>query len=266
MRHLEQGKYLGENAREYSLEGILLSETRYPGELSSEWHTHENPYFAFILNGGCIEKRKTQTVECSSGKLFFYNLDEQHRNTNYKENSRIFNIEISRQWLKKNEITGINGSNGAVIANPSRKFLTTKILNAFKYRDLLSDMEIESLIIELLTSADDPEAKRGPDPDWVKLLKAILQERWQDHISLSELSGITGVHPVTICKYFRKYFGCSLGEYVRRVKIDRALFLLKNQDASLASIAYTCGFADQSHFTRVFKQQTGMLPHHYRSV
>lgn len=54
MKHFTQGKYLGTSKNALSLGEIILSETFYEECFSSEWHTHENPYVAFVLNGGCV--------------------------------------------------------------------------------------------------------------------------------------------------------------------------------------------------------------------
>ncbi len=63
------------------------------------------------------------------------------------------------------------------------------------------------------------------------------------------MATIIGVHPVTISKYFPRYFSCTLGEYMRKLKIEKSLSLIKSPGNSLTNVAYACGFFDQSHFT-----------------
>jgi AraC family transcriptional regulator len=53
---------------------------------------------------------------------------------------------------------------------------------------------------------------------------------------------------------------------MRKLKIDKALSLVKSGEESLTSVAYECGFADQSHFIRTFKQMTGFLPAMYQKA
>lgn len=57
-----------------------------------------------------------------------------------------------------------------------------------------------------------------------------------------------------------KYFGCTLVDYMRKIKVDKALYYLNHTSKTLTEVAYECGFADQSHFTRVFKTYTGCTP------
>jgi AraC family transcriptional regulator len=56
------------------------------------------------------------------------------------------------------------------------------------------------------------------------------------------------------------YFGCTISEYLRRVRIARAQSLLLCHDQNLADSALTCGFTDQSHFTTAFRRITGIPP------
>jgi transcriptional regulator GlxA family with amidase domain len=65
---------------------------------------------------------------------------------------------------------------------------------------------------------------------------------------------------------FRRVFRATVGEYVRRLRVDAAQRMLTNSDISLAQIALETGFADQSHLTRVFRRATGLTPKLYRAL
>ena len=101
---------------------------------------------------------------------------------------------------------------------------------------------------------------------WTSKIREILYDKWSEYPSLTELAMETRTHPVTISKHFRQYFSCTLGEYTRKLKVEKAMTLMKSTKSSLTGIAYTCGFADQSHFSLVFKQQTGFLPKEYQRL
>jgi AraC family transcriptional regulator len=75
---------------------------------------------------------------------------------------------------------------------------------------------------------------------------------------------VVGVHPVTLARGFRRAYGCTLGEYVRRQRIENACRQLLDSAASLAEIALANGFADQSHFSNTFHRYTVMTPARYR--
>ncbi len=65
-------------------------------------------------------------------------------------------------------------------------------------------------------------------------------------------------------KHFRKYFSCTLGEYRRRLMVKQSIPLIRESRLSLSEIAYSCAFADQSHFIRTFRQVTGFRPKDFR--
>jgi AraC family transcriptional regulator len=85
-----------------------------------------------------------------------------------------------------------------------------------------------------------------------------------DAITLQRLALETGVHPVTISKHFPRYFNCTLSVYIRKLRVQKAIGMLKANDTTLKGIAYACGFSDQSHFIRCFKTYTGFLPKDFR--
>jgi AraC family transcriptional regulator len=80
------------------------------------------------------------------------------------------------------------------------------------------------------------------------------------------LAAAVGVHPVHLARVFRKFHACSVGDYVRQLRIEYASRQLATTDQPLANIALAAGFADQSHFSRTFKQHTRMLPTEFRKL
>ena len=73
-----------------------------------------------------------------------------------------------------------------------------------------------------------------------------------------------GVHPVTLARGFRKAYGCSVGAYLRWLRVARAARRLAETEAPLAEVALAAGFADQSHFSNVFRRETGLSPSQFR--
>jgi AraC-like DNA-binding protein len=63
-----------------------------------------------------------------------------------------------------------------------------------------------------------------------------------------------------LARTFRRALGCSVGTYLRRCRLDRAAQLLRETDCSIAEIAYSAGFYDQSHFTGAFGRWVGCPP------
>lgn len=109
--------------------------------------------------------------------------------------------------------------------------------------------------------------KSGKVPGWAKELKEIIQDQIDTNLTLSlkELSESLHVHPSYLSREFSKYFGdLSFGDYIRKMRIEKAIVLLNDQKNTLAEIAYLTGFSDQSHFNRIFKKYVGKNPSEYR--
>ncbi len=104
-------------------------------------------------------------------------------------------------------------------------------------------------------------------PAWVKELKDILQDQIDSQFTfdLKKISGDLELNPSYVSREFSKYFeNLNFGDYIRKVRIEKAINLMQDSKYSLTEIAYLTGFSDQSHFTRVFKLHTGKNPSTFR--
>ncbi len=102
-------------------------------------------------------------------------------------------------------------------------------------------------------------------PSWAKELKEIIQDQIDTTITLKQLSKDLDINPAYLSREFSKYFNdLSFGDYIRKLRIEKAIEYLNTPGYSLTKIAYLTGFSDQSHFTRIFKKHTGQNPSVYR--
>lgn len=104
-------------------------------------------------------------------------------------------------------------------------------------------------------------------PTWVKDLKNIIQDQidTQFTFDLRKISSDLDLNPSYLSREFSKYFeDLNFGDYIRKIRIDKAIALIQTSNYSLSEISYLTGFSDQSHFTRIFKQHTGKNPSSYR--
>jgi AraC family transcriptional regulator len=109
------------------------------------------------------------------------------------------------------------------------------------------------------------ERHSGRPRPWLRSAEELLRARIGDHVGLTELADAVGVHPAHLARAFRAQHGVSVGEYGRRLRLMVAAKELAGDGTSVATIAMQAGFADQSHFTRVFKRYVGVTPARYRA-
>src|SRR5580765_1770314 len=124
----------------------------------------------------------------------------------------------------------------------------------------------ENLLLNVFNNylKEKPKSKRKI-PGWAQELKETIQDHIDTSLSLKELSKELSISPSYLSREFSRYFeDLSFGEYIRKQRIERAMELMEKSTYSLTEIAYLTGFSDQSHFTRIFKKNTGQNPSVYR--
>ncbi|MCZ4244780.1 chromate resistance protein ChrB domain-containing protein [Pedobacter punctiformis] len=111
------------------------------------------------------------------------------------------------------------------------------------------------------------KADKKKIPNWVKELKEIIQDQVDTQLAfdMKKISNDLELNPSYLSREFSKYFDdLNFGDYIRKIRIEKAITLIQSSNYSLTKIAYLTGFSDQSHFTRIFKLHTGKNPSVYR--
>lgn len=135
----------------------------------------------------------------------------------------------------------------------------------YKLKHTLSGPE-EQLLLDVYRQYLKKE-KGKTAPPWAKALKEMIQDQFDTNITLSlqEASQELDINPTYLSREFSKHFdNLSFGEYMRKMRIDKAIQLMADDQYTLTEIAYLTGFSDQSHFNRTFKKQTGVSPLTFR--
>ncbi|TAX53566.1 AraC family transcriptional regulator [Rhizobium leguminosarum] len=96
------------------------------------------------------------------------------------------------------------------------------------------------------------------------LAKSLLLENLDGNVSISEVAQMCNLSRGYFIRAFRETTGMTPYQWVLRERIDRARDLLRTSKTPLAEVAIACGFADQSHFTRVFAGIVGTTPGNWR--
>jgi len=264
MKCFTKGKYLGSTQNKIEFDGNLAMTTSYRDCPDSDWHFHENTFFTFVLDGGCRETRKELAHESQPGDLLFYEKGAIHKNTHYTSYSRNFNIELNDQWMKNHDVTFNVDPSDFALRKCDFKFLFIRLYDEFLNQDSASSASMNSILLQVMENKIYEISLATPA--WVPVLKEYIYDNWDTNFSLNELSAVLDIHQVTISKNFTRYFGCTLGEYIRKYRIEKAINMIRTTNKTLTDVALSCGFADQSHFIRTFKKYTGTIPLHYRKI
>ena len=148
--------------------------------------------------------------------------------------------------------------------------LARAIADAF--RGPLEALAADSLVADLargLVAADAPGSRVGParrvDREAVERARQFLDAERERVVRSSELEATTGLTRYDLCRQFRIACGTSPHRYalMRRLELARERI---HRGRPLAEVAIDAGFADQAHFTRVFKSAFGLTPARYRAL
>lgn len=262
--------YLPEEARiiaRRETHGFSLIEALYPPRLHVSNHHHETANFCIALQGTCSELYGRKLREYRPLALDFLPAEHTHSLTFNDAPLRCFTVEVAPHVSNSLREYSLALGESLHCYGGSLAWLLTRLYNEFLQEDTASLLAIEGLMFEMLAEVsrkqtDVPEPK---PPRWLQRAKELLHARFLDELSLSAIAHEVGVHSVHLSREFRRHYHSSVGEYIRKLRIEYACKEMSNPDISLAEIASAAGFADQSHFARTFKRLVGVTPAVFRS-
>ncbi|BCS89331.1 AraC family transcriptional regulator [Pseudodesulfovibrio sediminis] len=136
----------------------------------------------------------------------------------------------------------------------------------------ISLIEKETQLLWLLTNwisryAEDAGSwpKDTTEHGAVNRAREIIEDRFSEDLSLTELARLSGLSPYHLVRVFEKQLGVTPHAHLTQTRVKRARERLAGTDR-MADIAMECGFSDQAHLTRLFKRQLGITPGKYRKI
>jgi AraC family transcriptional regulator len=248
--------------REQSFGDFEITETVYAPLMRIPPHEHRSAYVSFVVRGAYVERCGDAQRDCTTSTVLFHPGGEAHSNAFSHEGGRCFNVEFGPAWRQRIETIRRDEplAHEALLTH-----IASEAYGEFRQPDAYSTLIIEGLLLELLGVLG--RASRSADarvPRWLIGVREMLREPRSEPYSLTKLAREIGVHPVHLARSFRRHFGASPGEFVRRARIEHACEELASKNTTLVEIALRNGFASQSHFSTTFKRYVGVTPATYR--
>ncbi|MGI9044316.1 MAG: AraC family transcriptional regulator [Gemmatimonadaceae bacterium] len=266
-KRLEPGVFFGRAVAVRRVADLVLVDSLHGPGWRIPRHQHENAYLSLIRRGSFTETYGRRKRVVIPGMLLVNPPGEWHSEQMDGHPVESLNVELSPVWLRELFELGSPLDRSADMRGGQIASLGHRLLREVSRQDVDSAFAIESLTWEILCAAlrRRPLAPNRTKPGWLRDVGDLIDGSLARPPVLGALAREAGVHPVYFAVVFRHFYGCSLGEYSRRRRLDAARKRLADPGASLSGVAFDLGFADQSHFTRTFKRYTGMTPHQYRT-
>ncbi|MEL6447746.1 MAG: AraC family transcriptional regulator [Pseudomonadota bacterium] len=139
-------------------------------------------------------------------------------------------------------------------------------------KDLMTSSLLTMIGTQLLRTTQSPPTGASPnaesrasDVDMQRCI-TLMRDRLSDNISLTELAETFGLSPFHFSRVFKLATGYPPHEFQLRLRIEKARdLLLARPRKTVAEIAVTLGFADESHFRRHFRRLVGTTPGRFRA-
>jgi AraC-like DNA-binding protein len=257
---------MGEPIRRINLDGFVLTEAKHKPALSLQRHMHEYACITMVLQGSYTERLGRHREECRSRSLIFKPPGEDHADDYGQAGAHSLVVEVTPRKL-----TAIRASSQALdevfhARSGALSGMAIRIYKEFKLMDSASPLSIEGLVLEILgqmtrQKLTETETSR---PHWLATARDFIHDHFAEPVSLATVAAAVDVDPAHLSRVFRKHFRSTMGNYIRRIRIEKAMEDLLASEKSIAEIALRVGFYDQSHLNNSFKSVIGITPAEFR--
>ncbi len=239
-------------------------ETTYPPRMRLRQHVHPSAYLCFVKNGGFTERQGRRVEAFDRTWCLFRPPNDEHANEFDAAGATCLNVNIRDSWLHRLGELGLTERRFCV-QSPFITQLSRRLDDELRATDSASEVVIESLAAEVLVFAGRHERSRVRGSRWLEKAQQMIECEFASPLSLAKIASAVEIHPVHLARQFRAVHGCTVGDYIRQVRVAFARRQLTNTDVPIAEIALSSGFFDQSQLTRAFKRVTGRTPAAYRA-
>jgi AraC-like DNA-binding protein/ligand-binding sensor protein len=244
-RRAEQQSKLSDQIE--SLKDKYSAEGRHPGESGAYPLEKEELLLSSIRRGDTEAARKA--LDELLALLFFSNPD----NFKFLQYRAIELVAL----ISRAAVT--SGNTEDILMEINNRYL----IHIQEARTIEELIDILYLVVDSMNEQISP-FKGARHASSLRRAERYIQENYTRKVSLQEVADASGLSAPYFSTIFKEEMGENLSGYLNRLRVDRAGDMLIETNLSLSEIAVSCGFEDQSWFSKIFKNYTGMSPGKYR--
>lgn len=255
--------------RTLAIAGLKITEKEYRPRQALIAHEHEQACLYFVVRGNFREQFGRESLCLDAGSLGFRPAARKHANRFGDRGACCLVAELPLFWLERFRKNGAFRDKVNCVRDQEVEWLGLRMYRELRIGDSAAQLAVEGILLEMLArlcrSAQHYDRNAGR-PAWLERATDVLANHCTSRIQLKDVASFAGVHPVHLAREFRKHHGCTVGQYLRQLRIRAACRELEKSRFSLAELALQLGFANQAHFSRIFKLATGVSPAKYRDA
>ena len=243
-----------------------IVDMHYSVKFKEPWHAH-SACLTFVCSGTYLEKVASKSYSRLCSTLIFLPPQQSH-SAEYEEPVRTLTVQIDdEQFARLRDVIARVDAPLSCRSEPV-SWLGTRLSEEIRQTDAASGLAIEGLLLEMFAELTRSISKPFKQlfPAWLNEAKDYLHDNFTESFGLADVAKVAGVHPVHFARVFRARFGCTVGDYVRRLRVEFACRQIVSTDLPLSQIACAAGFSDQSHLVKIFKRLRKLTPHEYRKI
>jgi len=262
---LRPGQFYGEVLKNRVCSGLTLNEIRHYAARRLPEHSHQLACFVTLLSGDYSQRAGQKTFSYKPLAVLFHPPGLTHCDFLGKGGCHFFIVEMEPLWMERlREYSAVPAADLSAQGG-DLSWLALRLYREFHEPDACSPLAVEGLVMTMLTDLTRIRAKgERQAPRWLRRAVDLIRDEFRQNLTISGVAAEVGIHPFHLSKVFQQFHHQTVSEFVNRQRVQFACEELTKSEKGLAEIALAAGFTDQSHFTRVFRQVTGVTPRTFR--
>jgi len=265
--------------------------TSGPANNMLRYHWHNFVEISYVRDGCGVYEVEDTTFAVEKGDFVVIKRDERHR-VRYKAPSRLFETVMhfdpslvcsdrddgfDVKYLELFLSTPNSGANKVRIPVNEASYyidLVRQIQSEFEERQPLYDLMIKSNLLTLVTAllryggfdpSFDPEdtARHRSELRRLNRVTSYIRQHSQVHLTLPEVADHFAMNASYFSSWFHKQLGVTFSDFLSRVRVEKAIPLIRDSKLRVLDVIYECGFNTPASFYRAFRKTTGLSPRAY---
>lgn len=251
------------SVRAAATDGLSVQEVQYDHGVKMGRHAHPELSLTMVLCGALQEcvgsKGRAEPAAFAIGVKPFC---VEHSNEFAPTGTRLISVTVAKSWYDRLEEHGPALDDWRWVSAGPAVATFLSLLQHLRHDPAAVNTWLEATVIDLIAAfgADAHLGRTGHAPVWLSHVRQRLLEEVCPGVQTTTLAREAGVHPVSLARAFRQHYGESISDWVRRARLLRAARLLSDTQLPLPVVALEVGLADQSHLSRLCRQEAGLTP------